>query len=203
VFSGIIETVGKIAEVKNAEGGKRFRIAAAFPTAELKLGQSVAVSGCCLTLTAIQDNGFEVFLSAETLRCTIFGKLAVGDRVNLERSLVFGQRVDGHLVQGHVEALGMIRGKKPVGESVEIALWLPEELRGRVIPKGSIAVDGISLTVNAIRDDKSGPVIDLMIIPYTLENTTLSDRKPGDACHIETDLLGRYAERLLVGLQRG
>jgi riboflavin synthase len=161
----------------------------------LEVGDSIAVSGVCLTVAVRQPDGFGADLSGETLQRTTLGQLAVGDGVNLERSLRFNGRVGGHLMQGHVDGVGMIRDRRQEGDTLLFSIEAPKELLRYCVNKGSIAVDGISLTINEIR----GGQIHVAVIPHTAKVTTLGVKGAGAAVNLETDLLAKYLERLLQG----
>lgn len=181
------------------DGGLAFRIQTALPTKEMRLGDSIAVNGCCLTVEQKDAHEFSVFLSEETLRCTTFRDAGKGQHVNLERSLLATSRLDGHVVQGHVEGIATLVATRSVGESIEWQVEIPALHRGALIPKGSIALQGVSLTINHLTDLPSRSVlVGINLIPHTLEKTNLSGFAAGHRLHLETDLFGRYAERLLL-----
>jgi len=166
-------------------------IKADFPMDKVKVGDSIAVSGACLTVVRFQDNVFGVDVAPETLSKTTLGKAKVGDRVNLERALCLGDRLDGHLVTGHVDCIGMVQGKRPLANAMLFAFGVPEALSRYIVQKGSVAVDGISLTVNACK----GNSFEVSIIPHTAKITTMGFKKIGDPVNIETDMIGKYVER--------
>lgn len=192
MFTGIVEGTGEIREVISTPDGRRLRLDAPFAS-ELSAGQSINVSGACLTVEKQANSWFEVFLAEETVSRTTLGTHTSGDVVNLERSLAIDGRLDGHIVQGHVDGTAEIRNIESVGEDWMYSFSLPTDLGRYVVEKGSIALDGISLTV-ADRDAESFSVA---IIPTTLEETTLSDREIGDRVNVEVDVLAKYVERLL------
>lgn len=165
----------------------------------LRQGDSIAVNGACLTVTRLYTGGFAVDLSPETLRRTNLGALAPGAPVNLERPLVYGGRVGGHLVQGHVDAVGEILSVAPEGNSHLFTISAPQALMRYIVEKGFIAVDGISLTVVGVQ----GSTFSVSIIPYTFQHTVLGYRKVGDAVNLEVDILAKYLERLLEGALQG
>lgn len=196
MFTGIIEAAGKIESFDhNDEGGKlRVSLAAAPDIAgALKIGDSISVNGCCLTVVELDGNDFAADLSGETLRRTSFGEKKPGDVVNLERSLTAGARLGGHFVQGHVDGVGRVTRLAPEGENWWLSVHVPENLRRYVAEKGSIAIDGISLTVADWRDG----VADIAIIPFTYHQTDIKRMVPGDAVNLETDILAKYVESLL------
>lgn len=197
MFSGIVESVGKVRKLQPRKEGVLLILSTTLPLAKIRIGDSVSCNGCCLTVTAKKKGTLEFFVSHESLAKTSFAKARVGDAVNLERALPNGARLDGHMVQGHVEAIGLLKAMRPVGECVEIEVVLPSDLKALVIPKGSIALDGVSLTINTIEDVREGVVIGLNLIPHTLKHTAFSKRNAGDAINVESDLLGRYVARSL------
>jgi riboflavin synthase len=173
--------------------GLRISIKTSFPAAELLLGESVAVAGACLTVVAITLPGVSFEVSPETLARTTFPLKKVGERVNLERSLRLGDRLGGHLVTGHVDATGLVRQLRSGPAYFQLQIELPEALSRFVIEKGSIAVDGVSLTVNSVK----GNTFSVNIIPFTAKQTTLAALKVGDRVNLETDLIGKYVARML------
>ncbi len=193
MFTGIVEGLGEIRAKKSLAQGCRLEIKAPFDLTDTHLGDSIAVNGACLTVVECGQGVFAVDVSPETLRRTTLGKLAVGDKVNLERALQMGSRLGGHLVSGHVDAVGEITLREEKGSFLFLRVRLPKELMPYVVEKGSIAVDGISLTVNNVYEQEIG----LAIIPHTAKVTTIGLRRPGDKVNIETDLIGKYVARLL------
>ena len=191
MFTGIIEGLGTIKAIMPMAGGLRMRIQADFPIEGLKIGDSIAVSGACLTAVTFERQAFEVDVSPETMGKTTLGQAKVGDKVNLEQALRFGDRLGGHLVSGHIDGVGVIRDKRPVANAVIFAFEVPESLARYIVAKGSIAVDGISLTVNAC--DRTS--FEVSIIPHTAKVTTVGFKKAGDRVNIETDMIGKYIER--------
>jgi riboflavin synthase len=194
MFSGIVEEVGRIREVAPLDGGVRLHIAAERVLEGLASGDSVAVAGVCQTVTALDAEGFAVVAIGTTLSRTTLGDLRPGARVNLERALVFGGRIDGHLVQGHVDGVGEVLRVERVGEHRLIDIRMPEVVAEFTVLHGSIAVDGVSLTVNAI---PAPGVAQVAIIPYTWEQTTLSELEPGDRVNLEGDMLGKFVVQYL------
>ncbi|MCB2186370.1 MAG: riboflavin synthase [Deltaproteobacteria bacterium] len=193
MFTGLVEGTGVIRRLAPQGPDLVMTIRPPWDLAQVVLGESVAVSGACLTATGQNGEGFTVDVSAESLRVTRLGRLAAGDLVNLERPLRLGGRLDGHLVTGHVDCLGRVARITRVGGSLRLALAIPPEHLALVVPKGSLAVDGISLTVNRVTPTGC----ELNIIPHTWEGTTLRLAKEGDSVNIETDLIGKYVARLL------
>jgi riboflavin synthase len=187
MFTGIIEGIGIILANNFFRVQVRLRINALFST-RIKKGESIAVNGACLTVEDFGDDWFEAYASAETLRLTNLGKLTVNSRVNLERSLEVGDRLGGHFVSGHVDTLAKVQSIRPVGSSQIIRLGFPQEFSKFLINKGSIALDGISLTINQCGDD----FLEVNIIPETQKKTIISDWKIGYEANMETDLIGKY-----------
>jgi riboflavin synthase len=194
VFTGIIQAVGTVRSITPAGGDWRVWLhAGELDLSDVALGDSIAVSGPCLTVVALDDGAFAADVSTETWERTAFGSLAVGDRVNLEKALLPTTRLGGHLVSGHVDGLAELRERRPDGRSERFTLELPDELGRYVAEKGSICLDGVSLTVNGI----SGNRFHLNLVPHTIAHTTLGDRRPGDRLNVEVDIIARYLERLL------
>jgi riboflavin synthase len=191
MFTGIVEGTGEVVGVDAAEDGRRLRIRHGFDAVEH--GQSISVSGVCLTVERFEDDWFEVFLASETVAKTYLGTVGVGDAVNLERAMPADGRFDGHIVQGHVDGVATVEAVERVGDDWEFTFALPPNLGRYVVAKGSIALDGISLTV-ADRGEES---ITVAIIPTTYDLTTLSAKEPGDPVHVEVDVVAKYVERLV------
>lgn len=191
MFTGIIEERGEIRSWTETDDGLRLRVACPF-AGDLEGGQSVSVNGACLTVEDQDEEGFSVFLAAETVSRTYLGELREGDRVNLERAMPADGRFDGHLVQGHVDGVGEVRAVEAVGEDWRFSFSLPAELERYVVEKGSITVDGISLTVAALSEG----AFSVAIIPTTYEETTLSAKSVGDPVHLEADVIAKYVERV-------
>jgi riboflavin synthase len=200
MFTGIVEGTGTVAALAAvADGsGVRLELAAPWLAGQLEPGESVAVNGCCLTVAEATAAGFAADLVAETLRRTALGGLAAGARVNLERPVALGGRLGGHLVQGHVDGVAKVLDRKPVGEGEEVRIELPPDLARYVVEKGSIAVDGVSLTVAGVGHGW----LTVALVPHTLEVTTLGDRRPGDPVQLEVDVVAKYVERLVEGRVR-
>jgi riboflavin synthase len=196
MFTGIVEGTGTVAALAAAAdaSGARLEVAAPWLAGELRLGESVAVNGCCVTVAEPTSGGFAADLVAETLRRTALGGLAAGARVNLERPMTLGGRLGGHLVQGHVDGVARVLDRAPIGDGEEVRIELPPDLDRYVVEKGSIAVDGVSLTVAGV-----GPGwFAVALVPHTLEVTTLGDRRPGDPVQLEVDVVAKYVERLVA-----
>jgi len=194
MFTGIVEETGEVVGRERTDGGLRLRVSASFCD-ELSVGQSIAVSGACLTVEEYDPDAFELFLSAETVERTYLGDLTEGDPVNLERALPADGRFDGHFVQGHVDGTAEVVGVEQVGEDWTFTFSLPSGLDGYVVPKGSISVDGISLTVADLREG----AFDVAIIPETYRLTNLASKSVGDPVHLEVDVVAKYVESLVEG----
>ena len=193
MFTGIIEGFGAISAIRTAGRGRRLTVEADFDLHQTKIGDSLCVSGACLTAVKIAGRHFEVDISPETLQTTTFGQAKVGQRVNIERALRLSDRIDGHLVSGHIDGVGTLRQRKTVANAIIVAVDVPESLAKYMINKGSVAVDGISLTINTC--DATG--FSVSIIPHTAQLTTIGWKNKGDPVNIETDMLGKYVERFM------
>ncbi len=194
MFTGIIETVGTMGSIRERAGTREFVIRAPGMAGELKPGDSVTVDGACQTVVRNDDNSFVIETIGTTLSRTIAGEYRVGTRVNLERSMVLGGRLDGHLVQGHVDAVGRVAGVKREGDYWLMDFVIPEVISRVTILHGSIAINGVSLTVNALAQEGRCQV---GIIPFTWTHTNLGSLKPGDRVNLEGDLIGKYVAKLL------
>ena len=192
MFTGMIEEVGRVLSL---EGGG-LTVQASTVLAGLKVGDSIAVNGACLTVTELDSSGFEMNLSPETLRRTNLGGLRVGDGVNLERPLAVGDRLGGHIVQGHVDATALLHFSRPEEDSVLLGFGAPKRLMRYIVEKGSVAVDGASLTVV----NRGASSFTIAVIPYTLVHTVLEQRRPGDRVNLEVDIVAKYVENLLGNL---
>lgn len=192
MFTGLIEATGSVARLERSGQNCSLRINSSLAAADLQLGESIAVNGVCLTLTAWNAASFQADVSPETLDVTSLGGLVPGARVNLERALRLGDRLGGHLVSGHVDAVGQLLRRREAGSARELEFSLPRELSRYVAAKGSIAIDGISLTVNRVTHES----FTVMVIPHTLEMTTLEGMNCGTRVNLESDILARYVERL-------
>lgn len=196
MFSGIVQAVGKIAALQPRGGDVRFVVDAADLGVEsVALGDSISVSGCCLTVVEIDAPRLAFDVSNETLACTSLGALPVGASVNLEKALRLADRLDGHLVSGHVDGVGRVISIEPDARSQRWTFEVPAELAKYIAGKGSVCVDGTSLTVN----ETDGARFGVNLIPHTIAVTTFKDKRVGDAVNIEVDLIARYVERLLRG----
>jgi riboflavin synthase len=193
MFTGLVEGIGEIVGLTALPQGLRLGVKTSFPAAELTLGESVALAGACLTVVALAPPAASFEVSPETLARTTFPLKKAGDRVNLERALKLGDRLGGHLVTGHVDGVGVVKARRPGPAHLELTFEMPAALTPLVIEKGSIAVDGVSLTVNACK----GHTFTVNIIPFTAQETTLGGLKVGDRVNLETDIIGKYVARLL------
>jgi riboflavin synthase len=193
MFTGIIETVGTVTAVEGGPDGKRLTIESDLVTSDLDVGDSVSVNGVCLTATTIAGSRFTVDTIIETLDRTNLGSVEVGSGVNLERAMPASGRFDGHVVQGHVDGIGLVAGIETEGAGQRWTITAAPELLRYVVEKGSITVNGVSLTVAAVTDD----AFQIALIPHTLEVTSFSDASDGDAVNLEVDILAKYVERLL------
>ena len=191
MFTGIIEGLGTVRSVTRSAGGMRLTLEADFPLHDLKIGDSIAVSGVCLTAVEFLNKAIGVDVAPETLSRTTLGQVKSGDRVNIEQALSFGARLGGHLVSGHIDSVGVVQSKRPAANATVWTFGVPEEFSRYIVEKGSIAVDGISLTVNACNRTS----FEVSIIPHTAKVTTLAFKGVGDAVNIETDMIGKYVER--------
>jgi len=197
MFTGIVEGVGLVKKIENYRTHTRIRIGAPFSLLGTRLGDSIAVDGCCLTVTSRKGREFTADLSPETLAVTGLGELKKGARVNIERPLRMGDRLGGHLVQGHVDGTGKIASSELV-EAKPSSYYLmkvkvPKKLMTYMVPKGSVTVDGISLTINEVKGSK----ISLCIIPHTQEKTTLTEKIPGDTLNLEADILLKFVDQMI------
>jgi riboflavin synthase len=197
VFTGLIEQVGEIRRTQPRAGGLDILVHAPGMAGELGIGESVSINGACLTVEQHDESTFTAHAGEETLRRTTLLAARSGTRVNLERALLPGSRLGGHFVQGHVDGMGTVVARRPAGTTVWIEFEAPPELAPYIAPKGSIAVDGISLTVV----DSAGPQFSVAIIPHTLDRTTLGALQPSDGVNLEVDVLAKYVARLLAAQQ--
>src|SRR4051794_30349290 len=191
MFTGIVRERGRVVSADRNGAGVHLRIAAA-ETAEAAPGDSISVSGCCLTVTAADVEALEFDAVPETIARTTLGTLEPGAEVNLERALRAGEPLGGHFVQGHVDGRAQVAAFEPEGEGARLRLRLPSELLRYCVEKGSLAVDGVSLTIAGLHGDG----VEIALVPFTLEHTTLGALRPGEAVNVEVDLLAKYAERL-------
>jgi riboflavin synthase len=197
LFTGLVEEVGTIESIQVSGSGRDFMIRGGLVSSDAEVGDSIAINGCCLTVTAISDAILTFQAGSETLSRTNLGLLNPGDSVNLERSLRVGDRMGGHYVTGHIDGLATVDVRVDDGEWSEFWFSLPRELTRQLASKGSVAVDGISLTLVNVELDR----FSVALIPHTLQVTTLGQRKVGDQVNIETDLLAKYVQQQLIRLE--
>jgi riboflavin synthase len=196
MFTGIIQAIGEVRAMESRGGDLRLHIrTGSLGLEDVELGDSIAVNGVCLTAVALPGDGFAADVSNETLSLTSLGRLKPGSRVNLEKALTLQTRLGGHLVSGHVDGLGEVIERRDDARSVRFRIRSPRELARYIAHKGSITVDGTSLTVNAV----DGDIFDLNIVPHTLQETIMDEYQPGRRVNLEVDLVARYLERLLLG----
>lgn len=196
MFTGIIQAVGKIERLDARGGDARLSIAAGnLALTDVAIGDSIAVNGVCLTVVARTDASFSADVSAETLARTTLGRLRADGRVNLEKALAVGDRLGGHMVSGHVDGIATLQARESVARSVQFRLTAPPPLAKYIAAKGSVCLDGVSLTVNTV----AGAEFDVNIVPHTLAVTTLDDWRVGSEINLEVDLIARYLERLVLG----
>ncbi len=193
MFTGIIEDKGKVLRIEYRGQEKKLTIELPPHLTEVQLGDSININGVCLTVVQKKEQKIELDLSQETLQKTVLGELKEGDQVNLERALRLTDRLGGHIVTGHVDGIGVIVEKRKETDFLQLRIRIPEPVSRYVVQKGSIAIDGISLTVN----EYQGGEIQMTLIPYTIEKTTLMDKTVGDRVNVEADILGKYVEKLL------
>jgi len=195
VFTGIIESFGTIKHIASSGEGKVLHIGCALDLSDSKIGDSIAVNGACLTAVGLEKNGFQVDMAPETIDRTTFKQLTIGSRVNIERALRLSDRIDGHLVSGHIDGTGIISSIKKKSNAVIIKIDVPPKLAADLIEKGSIAIEGISLTINQCSDTD----FEVSIIPHTADITTIGQKHVGDRVNIETDMIGKYVRKILMG----
>jgi riboflavin synthase len=193
MFTGLIDDVGVVERVERTEAGRELRVASRYTG--LVAGESIAVNGACLTVREHGDGWFSVAAVVTTLERTTIGSWDVGRRVNLERALRLGDRLGGHIVQGHVDAVGVVEASRRRDDALLVDLRLPDELEPLMVPHGSVTVDGVSLTVNAL---PAPGILQLSLIEYTWTHTTLGALRPGDAVHVEADMIGKYVRQLVA-----
>jgi riboflavin synthase len=193
MFTGLIEEIGNVGEVKTIAGGKRIRIRCSKILSDLKIDDSVCVNGVCLTAVKVEPDSFWCEAVGDTLNKTTISSLQINNNVHLERALKLSGRLGGHLVQGHVNCTGVITKIQRLGDNYSLEIQVPDNVRKYIVDEGSIAVDGISLTVAEVRDN----AIRISIIPHTWNNTTLNEKSAGSKVNIETDILAKYVENLI------
>jgi riboflavin synthase len=192
MFTGLVQALGTVRRVTDAQGGRRLRVAESALAPKLEIGESVAVNGACLTVVAREGDAFDFEVGPETLAKTTLGKLTEGDRVNLERALRIGDALGGHFVTGHVDCVGTVLEEAVTGDWLTVWFGMPKEFDALMVSKGSVAVDGVSLTVVDARPDR----FSVMLIPHTRENTTLGWKKPSAAVNLEFDLIAKHVQKL-------
>lgn len=193
MFTGIVEEMGVVKTVGKTLAGTKLSLLAKLILEDLSPGASVSVNGACLTVVDVDAQGFAVDVSPETLSITTLGELATGDPVNLERAMKLNERIGGHLVSGHVDGVGAIIARQQDGNAVVLTIEAPPEIMRYCVPKGSVTVDGISMTINGVQDRS----FSLSVIPHTAQNTTLGVKQMGARVNLESDVIGKYVERLL------
>jgi len=193
MFTGIVEELGQVQEINTKSSGTQLTISAKLVMDDIKIGDSISINGVCLTVTNRNKNQFSLDMVSETMDKSNLGDLSKGDYVNLERAMRASDRFSGHILQGHVETLGVILDKQQHEDSAIISVGLDPEWMRFCIPKGSISLDGISLTIAKIEAN----IIEIAVIPYTLENTTLGLKSKSDTLNIETDIIGKYVHRIM------
>ena len=199
MFTGIVEELGEVVGIDMTGDSAKIKIRGPLVTADAARGDSIAINGVCLTVTATQDGEFSADVMGETLGHSSLGALGAGTVVNLERPVRSGGRLGGHIVQGHVDGTGTILSRQATGDWEQVRISIPRELARYVVDKGSVAVDGISLTVSGAGDGAEGAWFEVSLIPETLARTTLGRKQPGEVVNIEVDLIAKYVERLLAG----
>jgi len=195
MFTGLIEEIGKIESIISIPGGKRIKISAEKILDGLKIDDSICVNGICLTVTRLEDKGFYCEAVGTTLTKTTLQNYSVGEEVNLERAMRLSHRLGGHIVQGHVNGVGTIKQIVKLGNNYYVEISTPYELNKYMVDEGSIAIDGISLTIAKLEETTVG----ISVIPHTWNNTIIKNRKPGSKVNIETDVIAKYVEKLLQG----
>jgi len=193
MFTGIVTDIGTVRRIERGNGGATLTIATAYDTGSIALGASIGCAGVCLTATALQPGVFTADASAETLACSTIGDWREGTRINLEQAMKLGDEMGGHLVLGHVDGVARLVDRRPDGDSARFTIEAPAELAPLIASKGSVTLDGVSLTVNEVE----GRVFGVNIIPHTLAHTTFGDVAPGTRMNLEIDLIARYVQRLL------
>lgn len=193
MFTGIVEDKGRVVRVESKGRGRRLILQIPHKLTDIQPGDSININGVCLTVTKKKEEVFQFDLSEETITKSTLGGLREGDSVNLERALRFTDRLGGHIVTGHIDGIGTVVDQRRDGEFIHLTVKLPREVLPYVVPKGSIAIDGVSLTVNQLREDE----VQISLIPFTLERTNLIEKKVGDRVNIEADILGKYVESIL------
>lgn len=195
MFTGLVADIGRIEKRRRHASGAKLTIGTSFDTDDLEIGESIAVDGACLTVTSTGDETFDVDVSPETLDRTTFGDLRVGDGVHLERALRLADRLGGHLVTGHIDGVGTVETRRRDGDTLLFEVGAPPSVAPYLLEKGSIAVDGVSLTINDVDAERFG----LAIIPHTADKTLIADYRPGRPVNLEADLVGKYVRKFVDG----
>jgi len=195
MFTGLIQSIGKVHSLRRQSGSAQLKIHSSLAAEDLQLGESIAVNGACLTVVTFDSSRFTVDVSPETLECTTLGHFKVNQPVNLERAMRLSDRLGGHLVSGHIDCIATVRRRYQDQNAIRFEFGVNLKVMRYLVEKGSVAIDGISLTVNTVGAD----TFSVAVIPHSLEMTTLKDCREGSQVNIETDLIGRYVERLLQG----
>lgn len=193
MFTGIIEEIGTVKEFKKGTSDASITVECAKVLADTKIGDSISINGVCQTVTTLGNKSFSAQISSETLNVTNFSSLKIGNKVNLERALTLAQRLGGHIVTGHIDGIAKIKKVQKLSDFYNLTFDISEDLTKYIVKKGSITINGISLTVANITNKE----FEVAIIPHTFENTTLKNLKPGDFVNIETDVLAKYVEKIL------
>ncbi len=193
MFTGIVENKGKVIRMEHLGQEKRLTLELPIDLTEVQLGDSININGVCLTVVEKRGQVVVLDLSSETLQRTVLGGLKEGDQVNFERALRLADRLGGHIVTGHIDAVGVIAEKRKERDFIDLKIRIPKSLSKYIVEKGSVAIDGISLTVNQCEDE----AIRMTLVPYTLAKTTLIDKRVGDRVNIETDIIGKYIEKMI------
>lgn len=195
MFTGLVTDVGTVQTIETTSSGSRVSIKTSYPIEDLVMGESIAVDGACLTVVAIGTESFDVEASPETLRLTTLGDRSAGDHVHLERALRFSDRLGGHLVLGHVDGVGHVQSVSRDGNAIILSISTPDTVSPYLLPKGSITVNGVSLTLNQVFESS----FEIAIIPHTQDETTLAAWTVGDRVNLEADVIGKYVRRMLAG----
>jgi riboflavin synthase len=199
MFTGIVEELGQVRAISPRAGGARLELACTEVIGDAAIGDSIAVNGCCLTVVELGEGWWAADAQIETLDRTTLGALVAGDPVNLERPMRLGDRLGGHLVLGHVDGIGEVTAVEPLPDgSTRVVVRAPAAVAPYLVEKGSVTVDGASLTITTVRDSDAGTEFGVALIPHTLAVTTLGVRRPGDRVNLEADMIAKHVERLLV-----
>jgi riboflavin synthase len=198
VYTGIVEELGEVVALEDLQGSARLTVRGPLVSSDASRGDSIAINGVCLTVTATAGGEFTADVMGETLARSSLGALTPGSRVNLERPMRLDDRLGGHMVQGHVDGTGTITSRSPAGNWEVVRIAVPPQLARYVVHKGSVAVDGVSLTISALGGETGDAWLEVSLIPETLARTTLGSKQPGDVVNLEVDMIAKYVERLLA-----